>query len=257
MRWPCHVAAFTAALLTLAASAQAAGPVVAAAASLQFAVPELVADFGERTGGEVRTTFGSSGNLARQIRQGAPFELFLSADEGFALALEEDGLTLGAGVDYADGRLALILPAGSPLRLDGTLDDLKASLADGRLTHFAIANPEHAPYGRAAGQVLRHRGIWDEIRPRLVNGENVGQAAQFAVSGNAQGGMIAWSLALSPELAARGRSVAITTDWHAPLRHRMVLLRGAGATAEEFFAYLQTDAARAILDRHGFAPPDG
>jgi molybdate transport system substrate-binding protein len=238
-----------------AAAQTDAPPVVAAASDLQVALEEIAAAFTGETGRSVRLVTGSSGNFSRQIRQGAPFELFLSADEDYALDLARDGFARDEGALYAVGRVVIVVPQGSPLAADGTLEDLKAALADGRLVKFAIANPEHAPYGHRAEEALRHRGLWDAIRPKLVLGENVSQAAQFATSGNAGGGIVAYSLALSPQLAARSTFALIPEDWHSPLRQRMVLLRNAGPVAEQFYDYLRKPAARAILRRNGFALP--
>jgi len=228
---------------------------VAAAADLKFALDEIAAAFQAASGRKLRLNFGSSGNIASQLRQGAPFELFLSADEGFVFQLADAGRTLDRGTLYAEGRIVLFTPAGSPLTPDGSFNDLRAALADGRLQHFAIANPEHAPYGRAAEQALKGQGLWEAIQPKLVLGENVAQAAQFAASGSAQGGIIAYSLARSPTLAPLGRHALIPSEWHAPLRQRMVLMKGAGDTAKAFYAYLQSQAARAILRKHGFDVP--
>jgi molybdate transport system substrate-binding protein len=147
------------------------------------------------------------------------------------------------------------VPHGSPLEADGTLDDLAAALADGRLDRFAIANPEHAPYGKRAEEALRHKGLWEAIVPRLVLGENVSQAAQFATSANAQGGVIAYSLALSPPVSALGAYELVPEDWHSPLLQRMVLLEDAGPVAERFYAFIQEPAARAIFGRYGFGLP--
>lgn len=232
-----------------------AGPLVAAAADLAFALEEIAGLFRAADGGPVRLVFGSSGNFARQIRQGAPFELFLSADEEFVLELARDGFTRDAGVPYAVGRIVLLVPHGSPLAADGTLADLARALGEGRLERFAIANPEHAPYGRRAEEALRHRGLWEAIRPKLVLGENVGQAAQFVTSGNAQGGIVAWSLAVAPQVAARTAHALIPEAWHAPLRQRMALTRRAGPVAERFFAFLQGRAAGAVFARAGFRLP--
>lgn len=251
--------------LTLAAVAaalppgtQAAeAPLVAAASDLQFALPEIAEAFKAETGHMVRLTFGSSGNLARQIRQGAPFELYLSADERYVLSLARDGFTHREGVVYAHGRIVIVVPPGSPLAADGGLDDLARALAEGRVARFAIANPEHAPYGKRAEEALRHKGLWEAIQPRLVLGENVAQAAQFAVSGNAQGGIIAHSLALAPNLAGRAEYGLIPAEWHTPLYQRMALVAGAGPVAEAFYGFLQTPAARAILDDYGLSLPRG
>jgi len=143
------------------------------------------------------------------------------------------------------------------LENDGTLDDLAARLARGGISRFAIANPEHAPYGKRAEQALRHRGLWQAIRPRLVLGENVSQAARYALSPDTQGGIVAYSLALAPTLSGRGDHALIPEAWHVPLRQRMVLLKGAGSVAERFYAYVRQPAARAILRRYGFALPAG
>lgn len=230
-------------------------PVVAAAADLKFALEEVAARFRAESGKQVKLAFGSSGNFARQIEQGAPFELFLSADEAFVRRLTEGGRTVDDGVLYAVGRIVLFVPHGSPLKVDPAMRDLRAALADGRVRRFAIANPEHAPYGRAAREALQHAGIWDAVQPRLVLGENAAQAAQFATSGSAQGGIIPLSLAGAPAVAALGSFALIPAQAHAPLRQRMVLLGGAGETARALYAYLQQPQARAILRRFGFVLP--
>jgi molybdate transport system substrate-binding protein len=230
-------------------------PVVAAAADLQFALTDVAQAFKAETGREVRLTFGSSGNFYRQIRQGAPFQMFLSADEHFVLDLAAEGLTSDEGTIYAVGRIVLVAPHDSPLKPDSDLADLKAGLADGRIRKFAIANPEHAPYGRRAEEALRHAGLWDSIREKLVLGENVSQAAQFAMSGSAQGGIVAYSLALAPSMAKLGTFALIPENWHRPLRQRMVLLANAGETARDFYAYMQSPDARAIMRRYGFVLP--
>jgi len=243
-------------LMLLVRPAEAAGPpVIAAASDLRFALTEIAQAFEAATGERVRLSFGSSGNFARQIRANAPFELFLSADEAYVLDLARDGHTRDDGVLYALGRLVLAVPHGSPLEPDGTLADLRAALADGRVQRFAIANPEHAPYGQRAREALEHAGLWAPLQDRLVVGENVAQAAQFALSPSSHGGIIAHSLARSPELARRGAFALIPEDRHAPLRQRMVLLQNAGPVAERFYAYLQSPPARAILRRYGFALP--
>jgi molybdate transport system substrate-binding protein len=254
--------AYAAALLSLQllplgwiAAAYAQAPVVAAAADLKFALEEVRVAFAKETGQDVRLAFGSSGNFARQIRQGAPFQLFLSADERFVLDLHRDGFALDAGVPYAMGRIAIMVPHGSPLKADGSLEDLKAALSDGRVQRFAIANPEHAPYGRRAEEALRHKGLWLPLQGRLVFGENVAQAAQFATSGSTQGGIIAYSLALAPEVSKLGEAALIPADWHEPLHQRMALMRSAGPVAGRFYRYLQQATARAIFRKYGFVLP--
>jgi len=232
-------------------------PLVAAASDLQFALPRIVAAFAAETGLSVRVSYGSSGNFARQIRQGAPFEMYLSADERYVLDLARDGFTRDRGALYALGRIVIMAPSGSPLEVDEQLDGLAAGLAADRITHFAIANPDHAPYGQRAREALQHRRLWSAIHSRLVLGENVSQAAQFALSGNTQGGIIAYSLALAPALAQRGQYALIPRDWHQPLRQRMVLLPNAGGVAERFYTFLRTPAARALFRQNGFDLPGG
>ncbi|CAA7619110.1 Molybdate ABC transporter substrate-binding protein [Candidatus Terasakiella magnetica] len=231
-------------------------PVIAAAADLQFALTELAEGFGKQTGKSVKLVFGSSGGFFRQIKEGAPFELFLSADESYALDLARDGLTRDQGVLYAVGRIALMVPAGSALKADGSLKDLAAALDAGRVKKFAIANPDHAPYGRAAREALKTAGLWDKIQDKLVLGENVSQAAHYATTGAAAGGIIASSLALSPKVAALGQSALIPEDWHAPLHQRMVLTTKAGEAATAFYGYIQSPAARAVFKAYGFILPE-
>lgn len=242
-------------LLVLGAPLALAQPVVVAASDLKFALEEVATQFRQGGGSPVRLVFGSSGNFYRQIVQGAPFQMFLSADEGFVYRLADAGLTEDRGQRYAVGRIGLLVPKGSPLKADGELKDLALALKDGRVQKFAIANPEHAPYGTRAREALQHAGLWPAIQSRLVLGENISQATQFASSGSTQGGIVAYSLALSPAVAAQGSFALIPQDWHQPLNQRMVLLRGADATARAFYAHLQSPAAQAVLRRHGFAVP--
>lgn len=247
------LAAVLAAVAVPASGAEA--PPIAAAADLNAALPEVAALFTRQTGKTVRLAFGSSGNFTQQILNGAPFEVFLSADVAYVAKLAAAGKTDGAGMQYATGRIGVFQPAGSPIKADSRLRDLSAAIRDGRLRKFAIANPEHAPYGRAAREALASAGLWDAIKPRLVFGENVAQATQFATSGSAQGGIIPLSLALTPQVKAAGSFALIAADWHQPLRQQAVLIKGAGDTARAFYAFIQTPPARTILKRYGFIVP--
>ncbi len=269
MRWNCRfscpiVLARRALLLCVVAASFATAhrpvhaadpPTIAAAADLQFALEEVARVFESETKQAVKLSFGSSGNFVTQIRQGAPFELFFSADEQFVFDLARDGFARDQGALYAIGRIVLIVPRGSPLKADGSLKDLRAALSDGRVTKFAIANPEHAPYGRRAEEALRRADIWNGIKDRLVLGENVSQAAQFALSGSTQGGIIAYSLALSPKVSALGPYELIPAAWHEPLRQRMVLLKRASPVAERFYQFAQQQSARSVLKKYGFVLP--
>jgi len=231
-------------------------PAIAAAANLNFALTDIAQAFERAQGTRVELVFGASGTLTRQIQDGAPFEVFLAADEEFPKQLTAAGLTRDAGVVYAIGRLALFAPRGSPLTVDERLDGLSRLMKAGSVSRFAIANPDVAPYGKAAEAVLRKRGLWEALRPHLVLGDTVAQAAQFATTGNAIGGLIAYSLVLSPGFSDRGASAVIPDADHPPLRQRMVLLKRAGAVAERFYAFLQTVPARAIFLKHGYSAPE-
>ena len=238
------------------AASRAELPVIVAAASdLKFALDEVAQRYQAETGQVLRLSYGSSGNFVQQIVQGAPFDLFLSADENYVFDLNRRGLTVSEGVLYAIGHVVLFTPNGSPVHADAQLQDLKLALADGRLQKLAIANPKFAPYGRAARAVLQSRGLWEAAQPHLVFGENVAQAAQFAASASTQAGIFALSLAKSPNYAKAGAYVILNDDWHAPLRQRMVLLKRSAATARLFYEYMQQPAARAIFKRYGFALP--
>jgi molybdate transport system substrate-binding protein len=255
-RWLAKIAVGALALgLSAPAAFAQRPPTIAAASDLQFALEAISRQFTTETGERVTLVFGSSGNLARQITEGAPFELFLSADESFVTKLATAGLTRDNGALYAVGRIVLFAPHGSPLAVDESLAGLGRLVATGGVKRFAIANPEHAPYGRAAEAALRARNLWQPLQPALVLGENVSQAAQFAAAGDAAGGIIAYSLVLAPALRNRGVFALLPESLHPPLRQRMVLLKKAGATAERFFNYLRQPAARETLRQFGFAAP--
>jgi molybdate transport system substrate-binding protein len=242
--------------LMFGVSVQAARPItVAAASDLQFALKEIATEFEAKSGQPLRLVFGSSGNFYAQILQGAPFHLFMSADEVFVFKLADAGFTRDRGRLYAMGRIGIQTPKGSAVRADSELKDLAAAMTDGRLKKFAIANPEHAPYGMRAEEALRHAGLWDRIRPMLVYGENISQAMQFALSGSAQGGIIAYSLALAPQIKSQGEFALIPQSWHQPLAQRMVVLKNAPPAAQVFYDYLSTPDAQKIMQRYGFEMP--
>ncbi|MCA8863690.1 MULTISPECIES: molybdate ABC transporter substrate-binding protein [unclassified Halomonas] len=247
--------ALLACLLLIGSPAKAEAPIVAAAADLQFALTEAAEQFQQQTGHALRLNFGSSGNFRHQIAQGAPFELYLSADERYVQALYEEGYTQDEGVIYAIGRLAWLQRAGrGDLPNEETpLEAVKTALEAGTTERIALANPEHAPYGVAAQQALEHVGLWEQTEPLRILGENVSQAAQFALSDDARGGLVAYSLALAPSLGERSEYVLIPEDWHSPLRQRMVLTHQAGDIATAFYEWLQEDEAQSILRIYGFS----
>ena len=226
---------------------------VAAASDLKFALAQLISVFQQQTGILVAATYGSSGNFARQISQGLPVDVFMSADAAWVRPLVDAGLTQGPGAVYARGRLALMAPTTSPLALDAQLKGVQAQWQ--QVHKFAIANPEHAPYGRAAQQALQTLGLWESVKPKLVLGENIAQATQFVTTGAAQAGITALPLARAPEVAAVSQHIALPAHLHAPLVQRMVLLKHANPAAAQWMAYLHSAAAKQVLQGFGFEVP--
>lgn len=228
---------------------------VAAAADLQTVFAELREAFhAANPDVDARPTFGSSGGFHAQIRNAAPFDVFLSADTGYPESLRALGLVDGEVFVYASGRLAIVVPASASRPTDPPGIRLLAEPALGRI---AIANPAHAPYGRLAESALAKAGLLDAVRARLVLGENVAQAAQFVETGAAGAGLVALPLARAAERAGRLRVAALPRDSHPPLRQGGVVLRAARepAAARAFRDFLRGPTARAILARHGFDDP--
>ncbi len=229
---------------------------VAAAADLNYALTGIAARFERQTGATVRLTFGSSGNLFMQIENGAPFDLFFSADLDYPRKLEAAGVAEpGTLLRYAVGRLVLWVPAGSSLQLER--DGIRV-LLDPAVRRIAIANPAHAPYGRAAVAALRHFGLYDQVSAKLVFGENVAQAAQFVESGNAQVGIIAFSLAVAPPMKDKGRYGEVPSSSYPALEQGAILLKSSRhqPLARRFLEFLNTAEASDILQRYGFALPE-
>lgn len=225
---------------------------VAAAADLQFALKDLSGRFEKQTGISVQVTYGSSGNFAAQIESGAPFDLFLSADVRYPERLAQDGLAEPATLyEYAVGRLVLWVPNGSKIDLSKGLQVLVGPA----IRKIAIANPLHAPYGRAAVAALQSAGIYNQVETKFVYGENISQTAQFAESGNAEAGLIALSLAISPAMKTRGRYVEIPQSAYPAIRQAAIIVRASKQkeAASKFLAYLKTDEARTVLRSYGFS----
>ena len=227
-------------------------PVIAAAASMKFALEEINHAFHTDTGEKLRISYSSSGNLTRQIQLGAPFELFLSANKKYIEQLYQQKKTSDKGIPFAIGRLVLLTSKDSLLTLDENFNGFKEALLNGQINRLAIANPEHAPYGVAAREVLQKLKIWNNSKAYLVLGENVAQAAQFASSGAAQAGLISYSLALAPALENKTRSILVPSNLHQPLQQTVVLLNNAGHTVRQFYHYLQQDKAKRILSHYGY-----
>ncbi len=227
---------------------------VAAAADLKFAMSELATQFEKQSGTKVDVTYGSSGNFFSQIQNGAPFDLFFSADIEYPQKLTAAALAESETLyKYAVGRIVIWAPAES--KLEVTKRGWNA-LLDPSVQKIAIANPEHAPYGRAAVAALQKARIYEQVKPRLVYGENISQAAQFVQSGNAQAGIVAMSLAMSPAMKD-GEYWVIPAYMHPAIEQGVVLLKEAGNkdAARAFLGYVQSVAGRAVLEKLGFAVP--
>jgi molybdate transport system substrate-binding protein len=227
---------------------------IAAAADLKFALDEIVVLFIKaHPTDQVEAIYGSSGKFQTQIQQGAPFDMFFSADIAYPRALKAEGLAVSEVQPYAVGRIVLWSASRDASKM--TLNDL----ADFSIQKIAIANPKHAPYGKRAEEVLRAAGMWDKIESKLVYGENVAQTAQFVQTGNAQIGIIALSLARSPELAKLGGYTLIPDKLHQPLEQGFIITKRAADNllAGEFARYMASKEARAIMTRYGFVLPNG
>ena len=225
---------------------------IAAASDLKFALDEIVVLFNRaHPSDQVGVIFGSSGKFQTQIRQGAPFDMYFSADIAYPRKLKEEGFAASEVQPYALGRIVLWSPVFDVGKL--TL----AGLADPAIRKIAIANPKHAPYGKRAEEALRAAGVWEQVETKLVYGENVAQTAQFVQSGNVQVGIIALSLALNPALAKRGGHALISDNLHQPLEQGFIITRRAAANtlAQAFASFMSGNEARAIMSRYGFVLP--
>ncbi|NJD08054.1 MAG: molybdate ABC transporter substrate-binding protein [Methylococcaceae bacterium] len=238
-------------LWSLAATAEKI--TVAAASDLKFAMDDIVATFkGEHPGDDVEVVYGSSGNFNTQIQQGAPYDLFFSADIGFPRELAKNGLAASEVKPYAVGRIVL-WSAG----MDASKMTLK-DLTDPTITKVAIANPKHAPYGKRAEEALRASGLWEKLEPKLVFGETIVQATQFVQTGNAQVGIVALSLVTNPELAQKGGYWLIPANLHKPLEQGFIITKRAEASAlaKNFADYVTSKPVRAVMTKYGFVLPD-
>jgi len=235
------------------AAAKPCGTVtIAAASDLTYAMNEIAGNFQKATGCTIRLSMGSSGNFLTQIENGAPFDVFFSADVAYPKKLEAEGLAApGSTYVYAIGKIVLWT------RNDSLVDVGKgfSVLRDPAVQKIAIANPAHAPYGRAAEEALRHSGVYEAVKGRLVLGENISQAAEFVESGNADAGILALSLVVSPAMKAKGRVWNIPENLYAPIEQGAVALRAAANPqgARQFLDYIKLDATTALLERYGFA----
>ena len=261
-RGPFHVGSFVAGVVLLLvgclwpmpAPALGADVAVAAASDLNFAFKELIVEYERTTGRGVRLSLGSSGNFYSQIQNGAPFDLYFSADVRYPQKLEESGHAVsGTLYRYAVGRIVLWAPHGSPVDVRKGLE----VLLDPAVRRIAIANPKHAPYGRAAVAAMQHFTVHDRVKDKLVLGENISQAAQFVESGASDIGIVALSLALAPAMRAKGTYWEIPADAHPPLEQGAVILKTAEdrPAATMFLEFVKGPRGQEIMRRYGFTLP--
>ncbi len=238
----------------LSSAAWAEKVTVAAASDLKFAMDGIVAAFNQaHPNDSVQVVFGSSGKFQSQIRQGAPYDVFFSADLAFPQELADSGFAASPVQTYAVGRLALWSAGMDASKM--TLD----SLQDPQIKRIAIANPKHAPYGKRAEEALRAAGLWDKVQSKLVFGENIAHTAQFVKTGNAQVGIIALALALNPELAEHGGYWLIPDALHEPLEQGVIVTKRAESSglAWRFTEYAVDRLGQSVTTEHGFAGTAG
>jgi molybdate transport system substrate-binding protein len=254
MRIPSKLILVLLAALFAGSYARAQAVNVAAAADLKFAMAELAAQFEKASGAKLDVTYGSSGNFLTQIENGAPFDLFFSADSEYPKKLEAAGLAEpGTLREYAVGRIVIWTPSDN--EINAAIDGWKRLLAQ-RVKKIAIANPEHAPYGRAAVAAIKKAGIYEQVKDKLIYGENISQAAEFVQSGNAQAGIVALSLALSPAMK-NGNRWEIPADSYPPIKQAVILLKASKNkdASRRFLEFVGGPQGREILQRFGFSVP--
>jgi molybdate transport system substrate-binding protein len=235
-------------------AADAENLTVAAAADLTFAFREVGAQFQQQSTDQLRISYGSSGNFFSQIKNGAPYDVFFSADVQYPQKLAAAGLIEpGTIYEYAAGKIVIWVPAGSKLDLSRGLN----VLLDPGVHKIAIANPEHAPYGRAAVAALQHDSIYDKVKGKVVMGEDISQTAQFVQSGNADAGILALSLALGPLMRERGRFVIIPPDTYPPIMQAACVIKATKhlELAKRFLEFMKQPATVATMEKYGFVLP--
>jgi molybdate transport system substrate-binding protein len=239
-------------MITLTGDAVAAQEItVAAAADLQFAMQEVAARFQKQTGRTVKVIYGSSGNFFQQIQNGAPFDVFFSANLDYPKKLESAGLTApGSYYQYAKGKIVIWVPNDSKIDLNLGLK----ALLDQNVKKIAIANPLHAPYGQAAVSAMQKQGIYQTVKEKFVLGENISQTASFIMSGSADIGVVALALALSPNMKDKGRYSEIPADEYPPIDQACVILRSSKdkALAQQFLSYIKGAEVAQLLAAYGF-----
>jgi len=227
---------------------------VAAAADLQFAMRDVAAQFQKETGKEVKLIYGSSGNFFQQLQNGAPFDMFFSADLDYPKKLEAAGLTEpGSYYEYAKGKIVIWVLKDSKLDMSSGLQ----ALLNPSIKKIAVANPQHAPYGRAAVAAMQKEGIYDKVKDNFVLAENIAQTASFVMSGSADVGVVALSLALSPNMKDKGRYFEVPAGDYPPIKQACVILSSSKnkETAKQFLSFIKTAEVADTLRTYGFDVP--
>ena len=240
-------------LFVFAQSVGAQQTTVAVAANMKDAFAEIDAAFRATGKSQMRLVYGSSGNFAAQIMNGAPFSLFISADERFPLELYKQGKTEDAGIVYASGKLAIITKKSTETKSFDSKEVLTKAIQ--RANKIAIAKPELAPYGKAAVEYLKAEGLWELAKDKLIYGDNIGIATMYVITGGADIGLTALSLAKSPEVAKQTSYRLVDSKFYEPLKQRMVLMKGATPEAIDLYLFMQGNQAKLILQKYGYTTP--
>jgi molybdate transport system substrate-binding protein len=231
----------------------AQAPSVAVAANMKDAFLEIATEFKSSNKSEMKVVYGSSGNFAAQITNGAPFNLFIAADEYFPLELYKSGKTMSEGSVYAIGKLAIIAKNSSSINLSGDKTELTKAII--KANKIAIAKPEMAPYGKAAVEYLKAEGLWDLAKNKLVYADNIGIATTYVMSGGADIGFTALSLAKATEVGKELSFVQVNPRMYEPIKQRMVLIKGAPPEALDLYRFMQGPQAKTILHKYGYTTP--
>jgi molybdate transport system substrate-binding protein len=224
---------------------------VAAASDLQFAMQDVAARFEKETGKTAKLIYGSSGNFFQQIQNGAPFDMFFSANLDYPKKLEAAGLIEpGSFYGYAQGKIVIWVPQQSKLDLSSGM----RALLDPSIKKIAVANPQHAPYGQAAVAAMQKENIYEKVKDKLVLGENISQTASFVVSGSADVGIVALSLALSPNMKDKGRYAEVPSDDYPPIEQACIIVGSSKnkEIARQFLSFVKTPAVAVVLRSYGF-----
>jgi molybdate transport system substrate-binding protein len=239
--------------LFLSQSIYAQQPTIAVAANMKDAFSQINAAFKATGNPDIRVVYGSSGNLTAQIINGAPFNLFISADERFPIELYQQGKAIDEGIVYASGKLAIISKSSTGMNLTDAKGELVRVIK--KANKIAIAKPELAPYGKAAIEYLKAQGLWDIAKDKLIYGDNIGIATMYVVTGAADLGFTALSLAKSADVAKETNFILVNSKLYEPIKQRMILIKGAPREVVALYQFMQSSQAKLILQQYGYSTP--